>query len=200
MIVKRILALHGTAVLVAVFALPALEASVFIGFVFPGEIAVVLGGVLAFQGRVRLGAVIAVAILGAIVGDTVGYFVGKRWGRRMLDGTIGRFVRAEHLERGEAFLLRQGGRGVLLGRFTAAFRALVPGLAGMSGMNYRTFATYNAIGGAIWAGGFVLAGYAAGNSWRRIEHFTRAASLIVVVLVVLAIAVLALRRRKRRLD
>lgn len=198
MIVRRILALHGTAVLVAVFVFPALEASVFLGFVFPGEIAVVLGGVLAFEHRVRLVAVLIAAILGAIVGDTIGYFVGRRWGRRILAGTIGRFVKAEHLARGEAFLLRLGGRGVVVGRFTAAFRALVPGLAGMSGMDYRVFAMYNAIGGVIWAGGFVLAGYAAGNSWRRVEHVTRAASLAVVVLCVIAVTVVALRRRKRR--
>ena len=79
----RILALHGWAALAVVFWLPALEASVFVGVVVPGEIAVLLGGVLAFQHRVGLPAVLAAAIAGAILGDTIGYWVGRRYGRRL---------------------------------------------------------------------------------------------------------------------
>ena len=91
-VVDAILHLHGWAALAVLFALPALESSAFLGFLFPGEVAVLLGGVLAFQHRVSLPAAIAAAVVGAIVGDTVGYQVGKRYGRRMLHGTIGRIV------------------------------------------------------------------------------------------------------------
>ena len=73
----RILHLHGVAALAVVFLVPALECSAFIGFVFPGEIAVLLGGVLAFQHRVSLPAALAAAVLGAVVGDSVGYAVGR---------------------------------------------------------------------------------------------------------------------------
>src|SRR5437773_4748808 len=100
----HILALHGWVVLVVVFALPALESSAFVGFIFPGEIAVLLGGVLAFQHRAPLAAVIVAAVAGAIIGDSVGYLVGRRWGRRMLDGSIGRLVKREHLDRAERYL------------------------------------------------------------------------------------------------
>src|SRR5438093_2540083 len=89
--VERLLHLNATAAYVLVFALPALEASVFLGFVFPGEIAVLLGGVLAFNGRVSLAAVIVAAVTGAIVGDSVGYVVGRRWGHQILRG-VGRRV------------------------------------------------------------------------------------------------------------
>src|SRR5438876_3089481 len=95
-ITDAILHLHGWAALAVVFALPALESSVFVGFVFPGEIAVLLGGVLASEHRVGLPAVLAVAILGAVVGDTVGYWVGRRFGRRVIDATVGRIVKREH--------------------------------------------------------------------------------------------------------
>src|SRR5205823_5570304 len=78
-----ILHLHGGAAYALVFVLPALESSAFLGFLFPGELAVVLGGVLAFQGRVSLPLVMASAIAGAILGDSVGYAVGARWGERM---------------------------------------------------------------------------------------------------------------------
>src|SRR5438445_8276615 len=106
-ITDAILHLHGWVALAIVFAVPALEASAFVGFIFPGEIAVVLGGVLAYQGRVPLAAVIVAAVLGAIAGDTLGYFVGRRWGRRIL-ATIGGRVPIlgrrveEHLDRAEA--------------------------------------------------------------------------------------------------
>jgi membrane protein DedA with SNARE-associated domain/membrane-associated phospholipid phosphatase len=188
-IAERILALHGWAALAVVFLLPALESSIFLGFLFPGEIAVLLGGVLASQHNVSLGAVAVAGITGAIVGDTVGYEVGRRWGRRLLHGSIGRFVKADHLARAERYLKRRGGKAVFFGRFTAALRVMIPGLAGMSGLRYRRFLAYNAAGGALWATGFVLAGYVAGDSWRNVEHIAGRAGVVLLLLAALAGAV-----------
>ena len=95
-VIERILHLHGWVAYAIIFALPALEASVFLGFIFPGEIAVILGGVLAYQGRISLGGAIAAAVLGAIIGDSVGYEVGKHYGTRLLEGPLRRFVKAAH--------------------------------------------------------------------------------------------------------
>src|SRR5712691_4570436 len=89
-ITDSILHLHGWIALVIVFLIPALEASAFLGFLFPGEIAVLLGGVLAYQGRISLPAAIAAAVLGAVLGDSIGYVVGRRWGRGLLHGTLDR--------------------------------------------------------------------------------------------------------------
>jgi undecaprenyl-diphosphatase len=130
-----LLGLHGWVVLAVVFALPALEASAFIGFLFPGEIAVLLGGVLAYEHRAPLLAVIVAAVVGAIVGDSIGYLVGRRWGRRILNGTFGRFFSDEHLDRTERYVSTRGGKAVFFGRFTAALRVLIRGLAGMSNMH-----------------------------------------------------------------
>jgi undecaprenyl-diphosphatase len=190
----RILGLHGWAVLAVVFLAPALEASAFVGVVVPGEIAVLLGGVLAFEHRVSLPAVVAAAVAGAILGDSVGYLVGRRWGRRLLDGSVGRLVARHHLDRAEGYLAERGGPAVFFGRFTAALRALIPGLAGMAGLRYRTFALYNAAGGALWASGFVLLGYAAGTGWRHVEQVAKRASLLLL-LALAAVAVLALAAR-----
>lgn len=184
-IADQILGLRGWVAVAVVFALPALESSAFIGFLFPGEIAVLLGGVLASQHRVSLSAVFAAAIAGAVIGDSIGYEVGKRWGRRLLHGTVGRLVREEHLDRAERYLAERGGKAVFFGRFTAALRVLIPGLAGMSGLRYRTFLAFNAAGGALWAGAFVTAGYLAGNSWRRVEHIAGRASIVLLLLIVL---------------
>jgi membrane-associated protein len=180
-----------------VFLLPAAEASIFLGFVVPGEIAVVLGGVLAFQGSAPLAAVLIAAIAGAIIGDSIGYYVGKRWGRRMLDSTVGRFVKAEHLDRGEEFLAARGGRAVFFGRWTASLRAVIPGLAGMSRMHYRTFLIWNAIGGAVWATTFVLLGHAAGNGWRELEHHAHVATLAFSCVITITLIALFVRYRLR---
>ncbi len=191
----KILALHGWVALLVVFAAPALESSAFLGFVFPGEIAVLLGGVLAYQHRISLAGALAAAIAGAVIGDTVGFEVGRRWGRKLLDGTIGRVLKAHHIDRAERYLAERGGKAVFFGRFTAALRVMVPGMAGMAGMPYRTFAAYNVAGGTLWAGGFVVLGYVAGNGYRRFEHVAKQASLIVLgVLVVLGLAALGARK------
>ena len=190
-----ILHLHGWVALLVIFAIPALESSAFLGFVFPGEIAVLLGGVLAYQHKVSLAAALAAGIAGAVIGDTVGFEVGRQFGRRLLHGTIGRIVKTDHLDRAERYLAERGGKAVFLGRFTAALRVLIPGMAGMAGMPYRTFALYNVTGGTLWAGGFVLLGYIAGDSYKRFEHVAKQASLLVLLAaVVVGLAVFGARR------
>jgi membrane protein DedA with SNARE-associated domain/membrane-associated phospholipid phosphatase len=205
-VVERILSLHGWVALAIVFLVPALEASAFIGFVFPGEIAVLLGGVLAYQHRVSLGSAIAAAVLGAVIGDSLGYFIGRRWGRALLRGTLGRLpvIRHhldKHLDRAQAYVRRRRGSAVFFGRFTAALRVLVPGLAGMSDVHYPTFLFFNAAGGLLWGAGFVLLGFVAGASYRRVEHIASRLGLGLLGLIVLAlIAGRVVRRLRERSD
>lgn len=170
-LIEHLLSTPAWVALLVVFALPALESSAFLGFVFPGELAVILGGVTASQGHVPLTAVLAAGIGGAVAGDTVGYWVGRRIGRRILDSTLGRFVKAEHLDRAEGALSRRGSWTVFVGRFTVALRVMVPGLAGMARMPYRRFAVANIAGGALWGSVMALAGYLAGDSWHSVEHY-----------------------------
>jgi membrane-associated protein len=192
-----ILRLAGPLVLVAVFALPALEASTLLGVVVPGELALVLGGVLAHQGRVPLWAAVVAGAAGAVAGDTVGYAIGRRVGKRLLAHLPRRLVEPRQVERATALVRRLGGRAVFVGRFTAALRALVPGLAGLAGVPYRTFAAYNLAGGVLWATGFVLLGFAAGPAWRTAERVAGRAGLVVLGTVVVVAAAAALLHRRR---
>jgi membrane protein DedA with SNARE-associated domain len=198
-VVQHLLTMPAWLAVLVVFVLPALEASAFVGFLFPGETAVVLGGVLASRGHLSLAAVLAAAVLGAIIGDAVGYGVGRRWGRRILDRTMGRIVKPEHLDKAQGALARRGGWTVLVGRFTVALRVLVPGLAGMGGMPFRRFAVFNVTGGLLWATSMATAGYLAGNSWAAVAHRLSTAGLaLTAVAVVAAVAVLWWRRRSAR--
>src|SRR5947208_2416255 len=114
-ILEGILRLPPWLALILVFLLPALEASAFVGVVLPGEIGVVLGGVLANQGKLPLAAVLAAGILGAVIGDSVGYLVGARYGERILRKIPDRLLDDDKLSRAEDNVRRLGGKSVLVG-------------------------------------------------------------------------------------
>lgn len=201
-IINHLLIFSGWSALVLVFALPALESSVFLGFVVPGETAVVVGGFLAYEHRVSFPGVLAAAILGAVVGDSIGFWVGERWGDALLDRLPKRFVKPEHVTQGKQLITRLGGRAVFAGRWVSVLRALVPGLCGTSGMRYATFLLWNALGGVTWATVFTLVGYLAGSAWQRVEHYTSLAGygLLGAVAVAIAAVVLMNRRKQRKRD
>ncbi len=184
-VAQLILGLPPLAVLVAAFVLPALESSAFVGFVFPGEISLLLGGVLAYQGVVALWAVFLAGVVGAVLGDSIGYAVGRRYGHAMLHGSVGRWVRHDHLDRAEAYLLRRGASAVFFGRFTAALRVMVPGLAGMAGVPYRRFLAFNVAGALGWVALSVALGYLGGASWKHAQHLASILGLMALTVFLL---------------
>jgi undecaprenyl-diphosphatase len=197
-IVDGLINLPPWLVLMVAFLLPAAEASIFVGVIFPGEIAVVIAGVLAHSHRLPLWLVIVVGTAGAVLGDSIGYEVGARYGDRLLAKLPHRLVKPEHVDRGRELLRRRGGWAVLFGRFAAALRALVPGLAGTSRLPYRTFLPFNVVGGVAWVTMSALVGYVAGASYQAAEHRLSLVSGGLLALVVLAVAYRYLRMRLSR--
>jgi undecaprenyl-diphosphatase len=185
------------AVYLIVFALPFLEASIMLGFVIPGETALVFGGILAGNGESSVVAVLVIAIAGAIAGDAIGYLVGRRYGPTLQVSRLGQLVGEPRWRSAEDFVRRRGGPAVFLGRFTALLRALVPGVAGMAGLPYRTFALWNVIGGATWAGICVLGGWALGDVITT--YLSDAGYLVFGLAVVLAIVLFVLHKRRESL-
>ena len=183
---------------VAVFCLVFAEDALFIGFVIPGETAAVLGGVVASRGEVQLGVMMAVVVVAAIIGDSVGYEVGKHLGTRIMNTKALR-RHSEKLENAQDFLRRKGGSAVFLGRFTAFFRAVMPALAGTSRMPYGRFLVWNAMGGVVWGTGFVLLGFLAGNSYEAVSQAVGRDLAVVIAAVVLAgLVVWHVRSRRRQ--
>jgi membrane-associated protein len=200
-LIEHILHVPTWLALLIVFAVPALEASIFLGFIFPGEIACLLGGVLASESKISLTLVIVAAILGAVIGDSIGYEIGSRYGEKLLRKLPDRLVKPEHIEKARDLVGRLGGRAVFVGRFTAALRALVPGFAGLSTMTYRRFLLWNAAGGILWAGGVVIAGYLAGSAWKRVAgDLSLVGYGLLGVVVVAAVSVWLIRRRRHTSD
>lgn len=195
---EGLLSASGWAALALLFTLPALEAPAFLGLVLPGELALLLGGVLAQQGRIPLGGALAVGVAGALAGDSVGYWIGRRWGPRLLSSPLGRRVGAARLRKVESLLLRGGGWALVVGRGTAGARVVLPGLAGMLGLRYRTFALWTGAAASVWATAHVLLGYLAGAGWRHIHHLTGRVGLALTGAVLVALTVVWLLRRPAR--
>jgi membrane-associated protein len=172
------------------------EAALFIGFVLPGETAVIVGGVIAAQGRVNIVALCLAVVLSAIVGDSVGYAIGKRYGQQILELKILRRRRAA-LDRALHGLRKRGPIFVVAGRFTAFLRAVMPGLAGISKMHYPHFLIANAIGGVVWGAGFTLLGFLAGHALHRIEKAASWVGIVLLILFVLVVTISHVRSKRR---
>ncbi len=135
------------------------------GVPVPGETALIVGGVLASHGTLQIEFVIAVAAAAAIVGDNIGYYIGRRGGRWLLQRP-GPFheQRLRVLETGEPFFARHGPKAVFFGRFILGLRTWASWLAGATHMRWRTFVLWNALGGICWATGVGLLAYFVGRS------------------------------------
>ena len=179
--------------------LPALEASTFLGLVVPGETAVIIGGVVAHAGALPLWVVMLAAAVGAVAGDQVGFVVGRRYGPSLLGRLPGRLRRAEQIDRTLKLIARRGTVAVILGRWTAAFRALMPGIAGMSRMQRWHFTAANVAGGVVWAVLVAGGGYLAGASYRVLEQRLGLVSgALLATLLIAVIATLVVRHRRHR--
>ncbi|MER5447445.1 DedA family protein [Streptomyces sp. NPDC002766] len=189
--------LSAPVVYVVVSALVFAEDALFFGFVLPGETAVIVGGVLARQGVVDLAWLSVAVVVAAIVGDGVGYEIGRRLGPRLL-GSRALRRKTERVEKSRDLLRRHGPAAVFIGRFIALFRSFVPAMAGASDMPYRRFLLYNALGGVIWGVGNAVLGYAAGAAYQRAETLVgRSVALVTAVLAVVALVVWRVRKHRR---
>jgi len=166
-----------------VVGLLATAEAVFVGLVLPGELALLLGGFLAYQGRVSLAGMVAVAAVAAVAGYLLGYETSCRLGPALRTSALGRRLGPARWDRVEAVLAARGGQAIFFGRFVGLLRALMPAAAGMAEMPYRTFLVYAVADGLIWAPGFVLLGYLAGRSYERVAALASPAGLVLLVLV-----------------
>jgi len=165
------------------------------GVPVPGETALIAAGILAHQGRFHIALVIIVASVAAIVGDNIGYLIGRTGGRRLLErpGFL-EHHRRRILQRGEPFFERHGPKAVFLGRWIAGLRIAAAWLAGINRMRWPTFLFWNALGGIAWATSVGLAAYYLGAT---AEHILKVAGLAGIAVVVLIAAGYLLWRRRR---
>jgi membrane-associated protein len=193
---NHVIQLSGWVAYLVIAALVFGETAVFVGFFLPGEIAAILGGVLASRGHLSLPLLIVIVVVAAIAGPFVGYEIGKRMGDRLFASRSLSRVRGG-ADKARTVLSNRGGTAVLLGRFLAIVRAIMPAAAGAAPVRYRTFVFYNVLGALIWGAGYCALGYLAGSAYAAVARRVGTGLAIAIgVVVVAAVATWAVRSHR----
>ncbi|MEU3050648.1 MULTISPECIES: VTT domain-containing protein [unclassified Streptomyces] len=181
-------------VLVIVFA----ESGLLIGFFLPGDSLLFTTGLLVTTGKIDmpLWLVCTLIVVAAVIGDQVGYLFGRKVGPALFKRPDSRFFKQENVEKAHDFFEKYGPKSLVLARFVPIVRTFTPIIAGVSRMNYRSFVTFNIIGGVLWGAGVTLLGAALGKV--EFVHQNIEAILILIVLIsVVPIVIELLRARSK---
>jgi membrane protein DedA with SNARE-associated domain len=167
------------------------------GLPVPGETALLAGAALAQFGRLKLPWVVVTAVAAAILGDNLGFFIGRHYGRGLIEryGAFVGLTRAR-LAQFDRFFVRYGGRTVFIARFITGLRVFGALLAGASGLRWPTFLFYNAAGAVAWSMAVAAAGYSLAYSWDTLERWIGRSGLIALAVVAAAIVIARLRARR----
>jgi membrane-associated protein len=173
-----------------------IETGFFVGFFLPGDSLLVTAGVFAAAGVVPLKWLLVPVMLCAIVGDQIGYWIGRAAGATLYNRKDSLFFRKQHLQRAHDFYVRNGGKTVILARFVPIIRTFCPPVAGAAQMPYSTYLLYDIFGGILWVGGMILGGYFLGRSIPNISQKIHYVIAVVVVLSLLPAVISVLRAKK----
>jgi membrane-associated protein len=182
------------------------ESGLLIGFFLPGDSLLFFAGILASSAAVEqfgerympaLWIVATVCAIAAIVGDQVGYLIGNKIGPNLLQRPKSRLFDPAHVAKAEVFFAKHGAKTIVLARFVPVVRTFVPTVAGVSSMHYRTFVTYNIIGGVLWGAGITTLGYFLGEI-DVVKNNIEIAAIVIVVVSVLPIALEYLKHRRSK--
>lgn len=157
--------------LIGIFAIVFAESGLFFGFFLPGDSLLFTAGLFASQGHFSVIVLWVGTMIFAILGDSVGYACGKRVGLRLLTKEDSFFFRKTHIHRAEAFYAKYGKKTIILARFVPIVRTFAPILAGIGRMEYKTFLSYNIVGGVLWTATLVFLGYLLGTVVPSIDRF-----------------------------
>ena len=165
----------------------------------PGDSLLVVAGIYAAKGDINLAVLTAILIPVAVIGNGVAYFLGKSVGPKLFSNPRSRFFKPSYAQKAHEFYERYGGAAIVIARFVPIVRTFVPVIAGIAGMPYRTFVTYNIAGGAAWIlsmglGGYFLGGFAASHGFPLDKHIEKVA-IVVVLLSILPAIISFLRER-----
>lgn len=146
-----------------IFAIVFTESGLLFGFFLPGDSLLFTAGFLASQGYFNIAILASGCFIAAVAGDSVGYYIGHKFGRRLFHKKDSLFFHKDHLAKAESFYEKHGGKTIIIARFMPFIRTFAPVVAGIAQMHYPSFLMYNVVGGVLWAIGLTCAGYFLGN-------------------------------------
>lgn len=178
------------------FAIVFAESGLLFGFFLPGDSLLFTAGLLASQGRLNFPVILVGCFAAAVAGDQVGYVFGRRAGPALFRRPESRLFKREHLERAQAYFEDHGSKTIVLARFVPIVRTFAPIVAGAGRMHYRTFVTFNVLGGFLWAVGVTTLGYLLGETVPDIDKYLLPVIAAIIAVSLAPIAVELLRKRR----
>lgn len=181
---------------IAVSGIVFAESGLLVGFFLPGDSLLFTAGFLASQGYINIALLVTLSFIAAVVGDSVGYSIGKKLGPKIFTRDNSLFFDKRHIHRAQSFYKKHGGKAITLARFVPVVRTFAPVVAGVGDMPYASFLFYNIIGACAWAVGVPLAGYFAGAYIPNVDHYLLPIILGIIILSILPGAIHLFLHRK----
>lgn len=161
-----------------------IETGFFVGFFLPGDSLLVTAGVFAAAGQLRISELVLLVPICAILGDQIGYWIGRKAGQTLYRREDSFIFRKRHLQHAHEFYEKYGGKTVILARFVPIVRTFCPPVAGAAGMPYSRYLSYDVAGGVLWGGGMVLVGYLLG---RQVPNISENIHVVIAVVILLSL-------------
>lgn len=174
------------------------ETGLFFGFFFPGDSLLFTAGIFASQGFFNIWVLLIGCVIAAILGDTIGYWSGKKYGRKLFDRDESFFFKKKHLYDAEIFYEKHGKSTIIIARFVPIIRTFAPIVAGIGQMHYRTFISYNVFGGISWVVGMLLLGYFLGGMIPNPDKYIIPIAFLIIVISFLPIIIKMIRIKLNR--
>ncbi len=176
-----------------------LETGAMIAFL-PGDSLLFVAGLYAARGQLNAAVLVVLLSTMAVLGDALSYTIGARVGPKIFNRPRSRFFKPEHVQAAHSFYEKHGGVAIIIARFAPLVRTFVPVIAGVAGMKYRTFATYNIAGGVSWVASMVLGGYFLGSIFPDLAKHIEKVIIVIVVLSVIPLVVEYIKAKRRPKD
>lgn len=170
-----------------------MESGIFLGLFFPGDSLLFIAGLLSATGFLEIKLLILIVVGAAILGDTAGYWFGRRIGVNFFAREDSYLFKKKYVVIAQKFFLDYGGRAIILARFVPMVRTITPILAGIGSMKYTRFISYNAFGGIVWGAGMTSLGYLLGSTIPNSEHYVLPLSIGIIVISFLPILLKLIR-------
>lgn len=180
---------------IAIFGIVFAETGILLGFFLPGDSLLFTAGFLASQGYLNVGLIILIAFVAAILGDNTGFFLGKKYGRKIFSNKESKIFNPSHMQAASDYYQKNGGKTIVIAHFIPAIRAAAPFITGIANLKYKTFIIYDVLGVTLWTVGLSLLGYSLGKYIPKLNQYLTFIVIGIVIVSVLPSLITFLKHR-----